>query len=215
MRSNDVEQLVAIQHVAALIHHHEAVAITVEGNADVRSILADLLHEQLRVRGAAPIVDVHAAGLSAHDDRIRAKLFKNARSDVIRGAVRAIEHDPQALQTKAAIDRCLTELDVAACSVRQPGCATEAVGAHADHLAFELCFDLQLDGIGQFVSAAIEELDAVVVVRVVGGRNHDSGVRAQRAREVGDRGRRHGAEQANVDASAGEAGLEHRLQHVA
>ena len=52
-------------------------------------------------------------------------------------------------------------------------------------------------------------------IRVVRGADDDAEVEAQRARQVGDAGRRQRAGEQHVDAGRREAGLERRLDHVA
>ena len=75
--------------------------------------------------------------------------------------------------------------------------------------------DVALPGVGQLLAPRREELDAVVVVGVVRGADHDAQRQAQRARQVGHaRGRQRAGEQ-DVDAGRGEPGLERRLDHVA
>ena len=73
----------------------------------------------------------------------------------------------------------------------------------------------QLGLVGELVAVGIEQLDAVVVEGIVRGRDHHAEVGAQRAREHGDRRRRHRPEQEHVHADGGEARHQRRLDHVA
>ena len=59
-----------------------------------------------------------------------------------------------------------------------------------------------------------EELDAVVVVRIVRGGDHDAAIGAQRARQVRDGRRRHRAHQLHVDAGGDQPGFQRGLEHV-
>ena len=72
--------------------------------------------------------------------------------------------------------------------------------------------DALLDVVGQLGAAAGEQLDAVVAVRVVRGRDHRPEAAAA-GRLEGDDGRRHDAEAVDDDALAGQPGDERRLQH--
>ena len=72
-----------------------------------------------------------------------------------------------------------------------------------------------LDGVGQLGAAAGEELDAVVVERIVRRADHDAGRQPQRARQIRDRRRRQRSAQIDVDARGGKSGLERRLEQVA
>src|SRR5690606_106244 len=69
-------------------------------------------------------------------------------------------------------------------------------------------------GVVELLAVGGEELDAVVVVRVVRGGNDDAAVGAQRARQVGDGGCWHRADQLHVHARGHQARLQRRLEHV-
>ncbi len=75
--------------------------------------------------------------------------------------------------------------------------------------------DLHLVGIGELVAVRAEQLDAVIIIRIVAGRDHDAQVRAHRGGEHGDGGRGNGAELDHVHADAGESGNQRILDHVA
>ena len=69
----------------------------------------------------------------------------------------------------------------------------------------EHALDARLDLVGQLVAVGAEQLDAVVVIRVVRGRDHDADIGAQRARQHGDRRGRDRAKQEHVHARRAEA----------
>ena len=75
--------------------------------------------------------------------------------------------------------------------------------------------DLRLDGIGELEAVRPEQLDAVVVVGVVRGRDHDADIGAHGARQEAHAGRRDRAEQQHVDADRQEAGAQRLLDHHA
>ena len=54
----DVQQLIAVDQVAALVDHHDAVAVAIERHAYVRSHARDRELQQIRPSGAAAVVDV-------------------------------------------------------------------------------------------------------------------------------------------------------------
>ena len=73
----------------------------------------------------------------------------------------------------------------------------------------------QLDGIRQLGSESGEELDTVVVIRIVRGRYNDASLQAQCPGQVGDGRRRQRAGQADIDTGSRKPGLQCRFQHVA
>ena len=93
----------------------------------------------------------------------------------------------------------------------RPSC----VGERDIDLAVEHRFDAAFDLVRQLVAVGTEQLDAVVMVGIVRGRDHHAEIRAQRARQHGHRGRRDRSEQKDIHAGRAEAGDHRVLQHVA
>ena len=75
--------------------------------------------------------------------------------------------------------------------------------------------ELLLGGFGELVAAGPEELEAVVLVGIVGGGDHDAAVEIERADEIGESGRRHDAAEERLCAGGAEAGHGRRLEEVA
>ena len=82
-------------------------------------------------------------------------------------------------------------------------------------IAVDQLLDLELDLVGKLEPVGAEQLDAVVLIGIVRGRDHDAEIAAHGARQHGDRGRRHRAEQQDIHADRGEAGHERVFDHVA
>ena len=57
-------------------------------------------------------------------------------------------------------------------------------------IAQDMRLNLLLDLVGKLIAVGAEELDTVVLVGIVGSRNHDAQIGAQRADQHGDGGRR-------------------------
>ena len=72
-----------------------------------------------------------------------------------------------------------------------------------------------LDVVGELEAVGAEQLDAVVVERIVRGRDHHAEIGAHGAREHADRRRRDRAGEQDVHADRGEAGDQRGLDHVA
>ena len=72
-----------------------------------------------------------------------------------------------------------------------------------------------LDLVGELVAVGPEQLDAVVVERIVRCRDHHAEIGAHRTREHGDCRRRHRPELQHVHADRGEARDQRGLDHVA
>ena len=75
--------------------------------------------------------------------------------------------------------------------------------------------DRQLDFVGQLLAGSAEELDAVVMIGIVRGGNHHTGLQTQGAGQVGDARRGQRASQIDIHASSGKTGLQRGFQHIA
>ena len=166
---------------------------------------------------AAFLVDVEAVGLDADLDDLGAELPQRVGRDLVGGAVGAVDHDAQAFERQIARQRALGEFDVAvlhavdALGAAEIGRLREPLG----EVAVDQLLDLELDLVGQLVAVRTEQLDAVVVVRIVRGGDHHAEIGAHRARQHGDRRRRHRAGEQHVHADRGEARHQRGLDHVA
>ena len=55
---DDVQQLITVDQVAALVDHHDAIAVAIKRHANVRSHTRDRELQQVGPLGAAAVVDV-------------------------------------------------------------------------------------------------------------------------------------------------------------
>ena len=170
-----------------------------------------------RMRRAAVVVDVEAVRLVADGDDLGAELPQRLRRDLVAGAVGAIDDDAQPRQRHRARQRALGEFDVAVVhAVDALGAAERILVGQRDlDVLVEQRLDARLDLVGKLVAVGPEQLDAVVVVGIVRGRDHHAEIGAQRARQHRHGGRRDRAEQEHIHAGRAEAGDQRVLEHVA
>ena len=169
----DREDLVAVHRLAVAVHGEHAVAVSVEGHAEIRAALHDLLLQEPEVGGAAADIDVRPVRLVRERDHFGAEPLERERGDPRVRAVRAIDRDLQAPERRAeAVENVLRV----------------AVGRDADAVdrpsfgprrLVQQGLDLLLGVVGELLPAAVEELDPVVLGRIVRSRDH----RAQIERE--------------------------------
>jgi hypothetical protein len=172
--------LVAVDDVALLVGDHHAVGVAVERDADVGAAFAHFGAHRVRRGRANLTVDVEAVRTDADFDLFGAQFPQHLRRDLVGGAVRAIENDAQAVEPQVRRERALREFDVAGLRVVDTLGAAELIGrcqvvgeAVVHHL-----FDFGFDVVREFVTVGAEQLDAVVFIAVVGGRNHDAQIGA-------------------------------------
>ena len=173
------DDLISVDHFALRVDGEHAIAVAVERHTEVCSHLHDLVAQSHKVGGTAVDVDVRAVRGVPDRRYARAELLERLRRDTGVRTVRTVDDD---VQTRKVRPEALDD-------VLQVG-----VGRNADlvHLAaagsvrVEQRLDLFLLRVGELAAVAVEELDAVVLRRVVRRRDHCAEVE----REQGDRGTR-------------------------
>ncbi|MNV05499.1 hypothetical protein D3C71_958400 [compost metagenome] len=214
-RRQHIQQVVAVDRVALVVGHQHAVAVAVEGDAQVRTHLTHLGGEIVDVHRTHAVVDVDPVGLGTDGDHLRAQLAEQQRGDVVGGTVRAVQHDLQAAQVERTRHAGLAELDVAAHCIARAHRLAQPVRLGGGEGAVQRGLQRQFGGIVELLAIGGEELDAVVVMRVVRGTDDDAGIGAQGAGQEGHRRGRHRAEQLHIHAAGDQAGFQRRFEHVA
>ena len=108
----NVDELIAVDEIAALVDHDDAIAVAVEREADVRPHAGDRELQQIGSRRPAAVVDVAAVRRAADRHDVGAEIGHDARSDFVRSAVRRIDDDLEVLEAHARGNRGLAELHV-------------------------------------------------------------------------------------------------------
>ena len=178
----------------------------------------DGLGQAFDVRRAAAGVDIAAVGLDRGRRNPRSQALEDRRRGPVGGAVRAIEQDVEGREVEVTEPFLQGAQVVVEGAVQRPH-APEALGP--GRLALQVRLDLRLHRVGQLVAVGAEELDPVVDVGVVGGRQDHAEVKAITLDQ--HRRSRGGQDTAEQDVAAagrdprGDARLEHlaRLAGVA
>ena len=95
-RSEDRDDLVAVERLAPLVDRKHAVAVAVERDPEVRADLDDLVAQSREVGRAAARVDVRPVGLDADRRHLRAERLESRRRELEERAVRAVDRDVEA-----------------------------------------------------------------------------------------------------------------------
>ncbi len=162
-----VQQLIAVDQVAVVVDHQHAVPVAIEGDAEVRADRLDGDRHQLGAGGAAAVVDVLAVRRAADRDDLGPELAHDARRHLVAGAMRAVEHDLERIEPEPGRHgRQAEALVVLARAVDALGLA-QRTRVPGDGRFRQKALDPFLDFVRQLRAAFVEELDAVVVIRVV------------------------------------------------
>src|SRR5436309_2378959 len=116
------------------------------------------------MRSAYAVVDVESVRARTDRDYIRAELVKDARRDLIRGAVGTVDDDAHALEIEPRRESALAELDVAPRGIFHAPCFSEVRRARALEWRLDLALDLALRIVRQLFAVARKELDPVILI---------------------------------------------------
>ena len=212
----DVQDQVAVDDAALLVHGQTAVGIAVEGKAHVQLVLHHELLQPLQVGGAAVPVDVGAVRVIVHHVGLRAQGIEDAGGDAVSAAVGAVQADLQAAEGVDRLGDEVAHVAVAALGVVD-GPADLILGGARQFLlrVVQIGFDLVDDALLHLLPFAVEQLDAVVIEGVVAGGDHDAAVEPLRPGDIGHAGRGGHVEQVSVGARGSHAGGQGVLQHIA
>ena len=130
-------------------------------------------------------------------------------------AVGAVQGHLEPLELHAHRDGALAEFDVAAVGIHHPLGLAQPGRVDGSHGLVQFRLDGVFHLIGQLEALGGEELDAVVIKRVVRGTDDDTGAGTHGTGQVGDGRGGHGTQQVDVDAGGGETGLQGRFEHIA
>ena len=197
----DREDLVAVERLAALVDGEHAVAVPVEGDAEMAPGFDHLVAQSNEVGGAAADVDVAPVRCDADCVHLGTQVRERPRSEARERAVRAIDADSQTREIGAEALHDVVEVALA-CIVHALG------GAAAADRSVEERLDLLLLGVGELSPVGLEELDAVVLGRVV--RRGDDG--PQVLGEKGDRRSRQDSTENRGSACRGDSARERGLE---
>ena len=207
--------LIAVHHIAELVHSETAVGVAVKGKADIELVFTDKLLQSLNVGGAAAQVHVHAVGLIVDDVRLGAERVEHGAADHPRAAVRAVERYLAVAERAGGDAREIADVAVAAgVKVDRAAdlvlhCPGNAVG-----IAVDVGFKLVLQRVVHLLADAVHELDAVVPVGIVARGDHHAAVKVFGARDEADAGRRCNVQKIGVRAGGRDARGERALIHV-
>ena len=202
------DQLVAVVAATAAVDGEDAIAVAVEGEADRRLGAGDRAGELLEVGGAAALVDVAPVRLGADRLDRGAEPLEDRRGGAEGGAVGAVEQDVTAgeIEREGGLQRPQVVLEAAVQ-------LTDLAGLDGVALGVQQRLDPRLGLVVELGAQRGEELDPVVAIGVVRGRD-DRGEVETEALDQHRRGRRrqHATEQ-GVATGGGDPGGQRRLEH--
>ena len=219
----DVEDVVAGDDGALLIHREAPVGVAVVGEADVQPVGHHEPPQGVDMGGAHAVVDVEAVRLVAHHIGLGPQRVEHALGDGPCAAVGAVQAHLHALEGEHPQRDEVAHIPVAPGGIVHRAADALPLGQRnllphlAEHLqpAVQIVLD-QGDGVlVHLLAGAVDELDAVVVVGVVAGGDHNAAVECLRPRHIGHGGRGGHMQQVGVRTGGHQPGGQRVLKHVA
>ena len=209
------QDLVAVDDAAGLVHQQAAVRVPVKGHADVIAAPHHGGGQVLQVGGAAVAVDVHPVRVPVDEVRPGLEAAEQLRRGGAGSAVGAVRQDFQPRQI--GLDGGGHEVDIVPLQLAHTVVAAADLPPGSElHglLGEDLLLDPGLHAVGELVALSAEDLDAVVLIGVVTGGDHDARVRLFLHGEIGHRRGGNGAHRLYVAAHGAEPRHQGGLQHV-
>ena len=167
---------------------------------------------------AAARIDVHAVRFVADDLDLGSKLAQHGRRDLVCRTVGAIDHQFDALKIQVFGQRPLDEFDVPSFGIVDPECLADGIGSGTEVgnlIGHDQFFDSRLDFIWKFEPVVRKKLDAVILIGIMGCRDHDAGIGPETPCEKCDRRCRQWPHQKHVDPHGADARHQRGFQHIA
>ena len=218
VQSGHGEDVVAVDQIPVLVHEQHPVGVAVVRNSQVRPVFPNLPADVSGMHGTALLVDVQTVRMVAVHEHFRSQFPQRTGGGFVSGAVGAIHHDAHPVQGHSARSGRFGVFDIAPQGVFDPNGFADFARAgmnRFDESPEDQFFDPVLDVVIQLVAVRLEEFDAVVVVGIMGGRDHDAGVGPEAPGHVGHSRGRQGADQQHVYPHREQSRSDGVFQHVA
>jgi len=123
------EDVVAVHDPSGTIHGQGTIRVTVEGDAHVAPVAADLSRQRVEVQRTAVEIDVAAVRRVADDRHLGSMVTEDLGGDLAGGAVGAVERQLEPLEPARGRDHVLEAFDISAGQARvRFGLPTPAIG---------------------------------------------------------------------------------------
>ena len=218
----DVQDVVTGDDIALLVHAQAAVSVTIESKADIQTVFHHELLQALDVSRASIIVDIQTVGLVVDDIGIRTQSVKHTLSDIPACTVGAVQTDLNALEGVDTQRDQVAHVAVTACHIVHGAADMLPVGkgqlrpvlVKYMEFAVDVVLHQQQGLLGHLLTVAIDQLDTVIIVRVVAGRDHDAAIKVIHASDVSHTGRSSDMQQVSVCSGGGQSCDQTVLEHI-
>jgi hypothetical protein len=176
--------MVTGDNIPLLIHTQATVSITVIGETNIQPLLYHKLLQPLNMSRASVQVDVQTVGLVVDDIGVCAQRIEHALGNVPAGTIGTIQTDLDSLERVDTQRDQVAHIAIAACYIVHSAADMLTTGKGQfrpvliEHMEFavDVIFHQQQRFFRHLLTIAVNQLNAVVVIRIVAGRNHNATV---------------------------------------
>ena len=209
---------IPVHDPALFVRKDDAVSVAVQGDPDIRTGLFRQRGHPLRVLGTARLVDVLAVRLHPQGPHLGAQLREHRGCNPIARTIGTVEHDVHALEGELLGKGLLRKNDVPSPRIVDPKGLAHLVGRRlelGETIGDDQPLHLLLVLIRQLVSVPMEELDPVVLKKVVGRRDHHARIRPHALCDERNPGGRKGPDHECIHAHRTDSRDHRVLEHIA
>ena len=219
----DIKDMVTGDNIALFVHTQAAVGIAVVSKANIQAILHNVLLQHLNVGGACIAVDVVAIGFRIDHVGLRTHGIKHGLCDIPGGTVGAVQANLDALERIHSQRNQISDVPVTACHiVHSPSdlislCHGQFFPLFAEGFQFsvQIGFHQFNGGLIHLFAKAVDQLDAVIIIRIVGGGDHNTAVKILGTAHIGNGGCGGNMEQISIRAGGNQSTHQAVLKHIA
>ena len=212
----EVEDVVARDDIALLVHAQAAIRIAVKRKAHVQTLFHDKALQGLDVRRTRIAVDVRAVRRVVQNENLSAELPIQPRRQAPGAAVGAVQtnaHPREGLRREA---QEMLQIEFSTLGIIDDAANGFPLRqGKLGRLPVQVCLDEIDHLVLHLLSPRVQELDSVVIEGIVAGGDHDATVKAHFARDIRNRGRGRDVQQVRLRAGGGQAPDQRVLEHVA
>ena len=180
-----VENMITCNDISQLIHTETAIRITIIGKANIKAVIYHKLLQSLNMSRTGIIIDIEAIWLSIDHIALGTERLKNGLSHIPGASVGTVKTDLHTLEGIHSERNKVTHIAVTASYIINSAADGILVSKRnilpllpeKTKLSINIILHKKNSFLIHLLTIAIDKLDAVVIIRIVARRNHDTTVK--------------------------------------
>ena len=211
----DVENLIAVHHVSEFINAQTAVGIAVVCETNIQSLFHNELLQSLNMRTARIAIDIRAIRFGIHHISLCSERIKHRSRNVPSASVGTVQTYLHPLKGMNAEGYQITDITIATLDIiyRTANRILRSVRRNS-RLAVQEILNARDGCIIHLLAIAVDEFNAVIVIRIVARRNHDTTIKTVTLSDVGHGRSCRYVQEVSVGARRGNPCGKRVFQHV-